>query len=331
MALPGDISPPPPQGDSPRPAPDDSPRPTPGDSPRPAPGDPGNPSEHGNSENRGDGQRDGTGQPGERAGPLPGLPRLFFAAEPDQQGQPGSVATSYGQPGAPGLRAFGQPGESGQPPGSGPPTQFSQPPGSGQPTQFGQPGEPHQPTQFGQPRGIREPGGLGRPGQRPPARAARPRPTRPPDRELRQRAIASLVLGVLSLVALLGLSGDLHRGVYLLIFSAAIGLAACVIGITAVVKARKTGSYRPRGAVAGIVLGVIAALLSIPILATYLAFPRQVDNYVKCLTQSQSQSSGGQQACMDRFYKSIHLGAPTLGNGAAARISAASGQRRGPA
>jgi hypothetical protein len=42
-------------------------------------------------------------------------------------------------------------------------------------------------------------------------------------------------------------------------------------------------------------------------------------------------SSGSQQACMDRFYNSIHLGAPTTGNGAAVRISAASGQRRRPA
>jgi hypothetical protein len=58
------------------------------------------------------------------------------------------------------------------------------------------------------------------------------------------------------------------------------------------------------------VLGVMAALLSIPILATYLAFPRQVDNYVKCV--SQSQSSGGQQACMNRFYKSMHLGSAEL-------------------
>ena len=149
---------------------------------------------------------------------------------------------------------------------------------------------------------------------RPPAmprRPVRPRPTRPPDRELRHRAIASLIFGVLALVALLGLSGSLNRGVYLLIFSAVIGIAACVIGITAVLKARKTGSYRPRGAIGGIVLGVIAAFLSIPILATYLAFPHQVDNYVKCLNQSQS-SSGGQQACMNRFYKSIHLGSAEL-------------------
>ena len=283
MALPGDISPPP----------------APGDTPRPALGD-------------------STSQPGEKAGSLPGLPRLFFAAEPDQQAEPDARTTSYGQPGGPGLQAFGQPGA------------FGQPPGPQQPRQLGQPPPPQQPPQFGQPGGLGQPGRVDRPGQRTPARAARPRPTRPPDRELRQRAIAALLLGVISLVALLGLGGDLHRGVYLLVFSAAIGIAACVIGITAVLKARKTGSYRPRGAVGGMVLGTLAALLSIPILATYLAFPHQVDNYVKCLTQSNSQSSGNQQACMDKFYKSIHLGAPAPGN-AVVRISTASGERRRPA
>jgi len=294
MALPGDISP----------------QPASGDNPQPGPGDPGNPSGPGNSDqDRGVDQRDGASQPGESAGSLPGLPRLFFAPEPDQQEQAASATTAYGQPGGPGLPA-------------GP----GQPPGYGEPSGFGQPAGPHQAPQFGQAGRQGQPAWQARSGQRPPAKAGRPRPTRPPDRELRQRAIASLVLGALSLVALLGLGGDLHRGVYLLVFSAAIGISACVIGITAVVKARKTGSYRPRGAVGGIVLGAIAVLLSIPILATYLAFPRQVDNYVKCMSQSQPQ-----QTCMDRFYKSIHLGAPAPGNGTPVRISAGSRQRRGPA
>ncbi len=131
---------------------------------------------------------------------------------------------------------------------------------------------------------------------------------------MRQRAIASLVLGALSLVAWLGLERDLHRGVYLLIFSAVIGIAACVIGITAVRKAKRTGSYRPRGAVGGIVLGSLAALLSISILVVYLTFPHQVNNYLRCL--SQAQTSGAQHACMDRFYRSIHRGSTGLGGGA---------------
>ena len=133
------------------------------------------------------------------------------------------------------------------------------------------------------------------------------------------------MLSALALVALLGLGGDLHRGVYLLIFSAVVGLSSCVIGITAVRKARKAGCYRPRGSIAGIVLGALAAVLSIPILATYLAFPRQVDNYVKCLNQT--QSSGGEQSCMDKFYKSINLGSPGAAGHVTVRVKARSGQR----
>jgi hypothetical protein len=135
------------------------------------------------------------------------------------------------------------------------------------------------------------------------------------------------VLSVLALIALLGLGGDLHRGVYLLIFSAVVGVGSSVIGITAVVKARRTGCFRPRGSIAGIVLGALAALLSIPILATYLAFPRQVDNYVKCLNQN---PSGNTQNCMDKFYKSIHPGALGHGGRAVIEIKARSGQGRRP-
>ena len=108
------------------------------------------------------------------------------------------------------------------------------------------------------------------------------------------------------MVALLGLGTDLRKGVYLLGFSTAIGLAACVIGITALIKSRRTGSYRPRGAIGGIVLGALATLISVPILVTYLAFPTQVNNYVNCL--SQAQNSSQQQSCMTKFYHSIRLG-----------------------
>jgi len=119
------------------------------------------------------------------------------------------------------------------------------------------------------------------------------------------------VFGVISLLALLGLGTDLRKGVYLLAFSMVVGLAACVIGITALVKARRTGTYRLRGAIGGIVLGALATLISVPILVTYLAFPTQVNNYVNCL--SQAQNSSQQQACMTRFYRSIHLGTSALG------------------
>lgn len=165
------------------------------------------------------------------------------------------------------------------------------------------PGQPNLPEQ---PNGGFQGQSDQRPGQHQPGqpRPVRRRSTQRPDRELRQRAIAALIFGVISVVALAGLGGtDLHRGIYLLIFSAIVGAAGCVIGITALRKARRTGTYRPRGSVGGIVLGALAALVSIWILLVYLAFPTQVDNYEKC--RSLAQTSGQQQACLNQFYKSI--------------------------
>lgn len=135
------------------------------------------------------------------------------------------------------------------------------------------------------------------------------------------------MFGAIALVSLFGLGTDLHKGVYLLIFSAAVGIAGLVIGITAVVKARRTGSYRPRGAIGGIVLGAMATLIAVPILATYLAFPTQVSNYVNCLHQAQNSSD--QHACMTKFYKSIHIGAGLAsGAGPASGAGLASGNLR---
>lgn len=150
---------------------------------------------------------------------------------------------------------------------------------------------------------------------------ARPVPTRArttPDRELRHRALAALAFGMLALIALIGLGTDLRKGIYALIFSAAVGLAACIIGITALAKARRTGAYRPRGAIGGIVLGALAALLSVPLLAFYLIFPRQLDDYFACA--SQAQTSAQYQACLNDLARSAHLRAFGLGTQAAAPV-----------
>jgi hypothetical protein len=206
-------------------------------------------------------------------------PRPFFAETGDdapsgatsdkQPDAPRSIGPLYGQPNLRGPQYPGQP--------------------------LSRPEPPAQPQQPDWPQAQ----------QRQAAQPPRPR-SKAPGSELRQRAIATLIFGAVSLVALLGLGSDLRKGVYVLGFSALIGLAACIIGITALVKARRTGSYRPRGAIGGIVLGAIGMLISIPILLTYLAFPTQVNNYVNCLSQTQGHSSA-ENTCISKFYKSIGL------------------------
>ena len=122
---------------------------------------------------------------------------------------------------------------------------------------------------------------------------------------MRQRAVAALILGALSLLSLLGVGSNFHRGIYLVIFSLAVGIAACWFGITAMRKARLAVTMRPRGAVAGIVLGVIGALLSVGVLVFFAAFWPQLNAYSKCLNEANTPSA--QQACADQLTRSTNL------------------------
>jgi hypothetical protein len=170
------------------------------------------------------------------------------------------------------------------------------------------PGRDHGAPAGGRPPAWHQPQGRGllprEPGQRHPSpRQAKPKPTRPPEREVRQRAVAALVFGLLSVLALVGIGSDLHRGILLIGFSVLFGPTACVLGITAMRKARRADAYRPRWAIAGVVLGVIASTFAIPVLLLYLVFPRPLTAYVTCL--SRAQSASGSQACTDQLYQAI--------------------------
>src|SRR6202035_5151822 len=77
----------------------------------------------------------------------------------------------------------------------------------------------------------------------------------PSDPPLRQRALAALVLGILSLVGLaLGL-GNLRRGILVAALALAFAVTAIWLGAGASRRARRGGTARPRGAISGIVLG----------------------------------------------------------------------------
>jgi hypothetical protein len=254
-------------------------------SPPPSPGSPAQPTDPG--------REDGNGRPKPFFAELQGDARPDSTAAHPEPAHPEDARPEPAQP------------EPAQPPTAGPRygdpilrgPQYAPPP-----PQFKRQGET--PVQDRQPGGW-PPASQPRP-QRQPAQQRR----NAPERELRQRAIAALVFGGVSLIALFGLSADLRKGVYVLGFSALVGLAACVIGITALVKARKTGSYRPRGAIGGIVLGAFGMLISIPLLLTYLVFPTQFTNYVNCLSQAQNPSQ--QNACMSKFSKSIGIDTSSL-------------------
>jgi hypothetical protein len=116
----------------------------------------------------------------------------------------------------------------------------------------------------------------------------------------------------MSLAAMIFAVGpDPRRGIYLVIFSALVGIAAIVIGVSAIVKARKTGSYRPRGVIGGIGLGVLATVFSLAFGALYLAYPNQTRTYVNCIDQAQTTSQ--RQTCLNQLEKSIGASLPKQG------------------
>jgi hypothetical protein len=123
---------------------------------------------------------------------------------------------------------------------------------------------------------------------------------------LRQRALAALLLGVVSLLSLLGVGSNFHRGIYLVIFSLVVGVTACWFGVTAIRRAWRAASMRPRGAVAGVTLGVIGALLSIVLLIAFAAFWHQLTSFSQCLSDANTPSA--QQACMEQLHRSVGIG-----------------------
>jgi len=130
---------------------------------------------------------------------------------------------------------------------------------------------------------------------------------------VRQRAMVALLLGVLSVFALLGLGSNFHRGVYLVIFSLAVGGGGCWFGVTALRQARRAASWRPRGAIFGTVFGALGSLLSVILLIVFAVFWTQLTQYSRCLAGANTLSA--QQACQNQLNKSVNGEIAKIGAG----------------
>ncbi|GEM_PF-1050649 len=239
----------------------------------------------------GEAQQPGQGQP---AGQLNGLPRLFFPEQPGggrpepAPGAPGQAGQGWADP------AEGQPGGAYVPgesrPQETPPAGFT--PGWPAGNETGRPGQP--PGQPGRPAGPARPG-------------------RPPEAAHRQRALAALILGLVSVLSFFGVGTNFRRGIYLLIFALAVGVAAIWLGVTASRRARREGTMRPRGALAGTVFGSIGLVLAVILLSMLAAFWSQFNAYSRCLETAQTPSA--QQACYNQLTRSVNKVVSDLSTG----------------
>ena len=155
-----------------------------------------------------------------------------------------------------------------------------------------------------QPSGGRRPG----PDRTPPARQLPP-----PHPALRQRALAAVTLGVLGLLGLaLGL-GNLHRGIYVAVLTLLFGATAIWLGAGANRSARRSGTARPRGARAGVVLGGFGLAFSAFWLLILAVFWPQLNTYYNCLNGANTVTA--QQACHTQFTNSVGSELSVLRNG----------------
>jgi hypothetical protein len=141
-------------------------------------------------------------------------------------------------------------------------------------------------------------------------------PTRqlpPPDPALRQRAVAALVLGMLSLIGLaLGL-GNLRRGVFVAVVTLLFAVVAIWLGVTASRRARRSGTARPRGALTGIVLGGFGLAFSVLWLLVLAVFWPQLSTYYNCMNSANTVAD--QQVCHNQFTNSVGSEISVLQNG----------------
>ncbi len=156
-----------------------------------------------------------------------------------------------------------------------------------------------------QPPGGREP----RPRRIPPARRQLP----PPDPAVRQWALASLVIGGLSLVGLMLGLGNLRRGIYVAVLTVLFAATAIWLGVTASKKARRSRTARPRGAVGGVVLGGIGLAFSALWLLVLAVFWPQLNAYYTCMNSANTVAA--QQACHSQFTNSVGGEISVLQNG----------------
>jgi hypothetical protein len=130
---------------------------------------------------------------------------------------------------------------------------------------------------------------------------------------LRQRALAALFLGVLSLIGLMLGLGNLRRGIFVAALTLVFAAVAIWLGITSSRKARRSGTARPRGAVSGVVLGVFGLAISALWLMVLAVFWPQLSTYYNCMSGANTVTA--QQACHDQFTDSVGSEMSILQNG----------------
>src|SRR5215813_409195 len=135
-------------------------------------------------------------------------------------------------------------------------------------------------------------------------RTDKPQAMAPAEPAAQRRAVAGLLVALLSLTGVLSL-GDPQRGVYLVGYALLAGVVAMWLAVTSLARARRGRTARPRGSAAATAIAGIGILLSGILLLGFIVFGRQMSAYGQCL--SEAGTTAAQQACQQQDRKSTRL------------------------
>jgi len=151
------------------------------------------------------------------------------------------------------------------------------------------------------------------PPPRSPFLAPPPPPQLPPaSPALQQRGWAALTLSVLSLLAMTAI-GNIQRGVYVVAVALVVAIGGLILAFTTMSAARRAGTRRPRGVLAGAVLGVIGCVLCAFALAGFLIFWTQLHQYADCMNAANTTAT--QTVCQNQLNNSLSSEIRKLGGG----------------
>jgi predicted tellurium resistance membrane protein TerC len=110
------------------------------------------------------------------------------------------------------------------------------------------------------------------------------------------------MLSVLALLAMTAI-GNIQRGVYVVAVALAVAIVGLVLAFTTMAAARRAGTRRPRGVLAGAVLGVIGCVLCGFALAGFLLFWTQLHLYAVCMNAANTTAT--QTVCQNQLNNSL--------------------------
>jgi hypothetical protein len=125
----------------------------------------------------------------------------------------------------------------------------------------------------------------------------------PAEAAAQQRAVAALLVALLSLTGVLAL-GDPQRGVYLIGYALLAGVVAMWLAVTSLARARRGRTARPHGSAAAAAIAAVGILLSAALLLAFIVLGRQLSAYGRCL--SEAGTTTAQQACQAQFTHAVN-------------------------